>query len=211
MRISIDWQRKGEILIAGLVGRVDSSNANDFQKLMESEIAPKYKVLIMDFEQLSYISSAGLRVVVIIAKKFKGPYKRFGVCALPEPINKIFKMSGLDRAMPVIGTQTEAIAKFEQDEVEEVQKKEVKIEVKEAVDYVIVGDNIEDITNFTLEKYEFTNDTILSDEIRHAATTKIKTVLWQEIERLRHHRKMLLEKMFREAEKMLNEVIAGKK
>ena len=211
MRISIDWQRKGEILIAGLVGRVDSSNANDFQKLMESEIAPKYKVLIMDFEQLSYISSAGLRVVVIIAKKFKGPYKQFGVCALSEPINKIFKMSGLDRAMPVIGTQTEAIAKFEQDEVEEVQKKEVKIEVKEAVDYVIVGDNIEDITNFTLEKYEFTNDTILSDEIRHAATTKIKTVLWQEIERLRHHRKMLLEKMFREAEKMLNEVIAGKK
>ena len=99
--------------------------------------------------------------------------------------------------MPVIGTQTEAIAKFEQDEVEEVQKKEVKIEVKEAVDYVIVGDNIEDITNFTLEKYEFTNDTILSDEIRHAATTKIKTVLWQEIERLRQHRKMLLEKMFR--------------
>ena len=82
MRLSIDWQRKGEILIAGLVGRVDSSNANDFQKLMESEIAPKYKVLIMDFEQLSYISSAGLRVVVIMAKKFKGPYKRiWRLCA----------------------------------------------------------------------------------------------------------------------------------
>ena len=74
-----------------------------------------------------------------------------------------------------------------------------------------MGDNIEDITNFTLEKYEFTNDTVLSAEIRHAATTKIKTVLWQEIERLRHHRKMLLEKMFRDAEKTLNQVIAGKK
>ena len=211
MRISIDWQRQDEILIATLIGRVDSTNADEFQKMMEAEIAPKDKVLIMDFEQVSYISSAGLRVVVIMAKKFKGPYKQFGVCALSDPINKIFKMSGLDRAMPVIGTQTEAIAKLAQDEVEEVQKKEVKIEVKEAVDYVIVGDNIEDITNFTLEKYEFTNDTVLSDEIRHAATTKIKTVLWQEIERLRHHRKMLLEKMFRDADKTLNEVIAGKK
>ena len=76
---------------------------------------------------------------------------------------------------------------------------------------MIVGDNIEDITNFTLEKYEFTNDTVLSAEIRHAATTKIKTALWQEIERLRHHRKLLLEKMFKDAEKTLNEVIAGKK
>ena len=211
MRINIDWQRQDEILIATLIGRVDSTNAAEFQKMMEAEIAPKDKVLIMDFEQVSYISSAGLRVVVIMAKKFKGPYKQFGVCALSDPINKIFKMSGLDRAMPVIGTRTEAIAKLAQDEVEEVQKKEVKIEVKEAVDYVIVGDNIEDITNFTLEKYEFTNDTVLSDEIRHAATTKIKTVLWQEIERLRHHRKMLLEKMFRDADKTLNEVIAGKK
>ena len=45
MRISIDWERKGEVLIAGLVGRVDSSNANDFQKLMESEIAPKVQGL----------------------------------------------------------------------------------------------------------------------------------------------------------------------
>ena len=211
MRINIDWQRQDDILIATLIGRVDSTNADECQKMMEAEIAPKDKVLIMDFEQVSYISSAGLRVVVIMAKKFKGPYKQFGVCALSDPINKIFTMSGLDRAMPVIGTQTEAIAKLAQDEVEEVQKKEVKIEVKEAVDYVIVGDNIEDITNFTLEKYEFTNDTVLSDEIRHAATTKIKTVLWQEIERLRHHRKMLLEKMFRDADKTLNEVIAGKK
>ena len=211
MRISVDWVRHDGLLIAALVGRVDSSNANEFQKMMESEIAPKHKVLIMDFEQVNYISSAGLRVVVIMAKKFRGPYKKFGVCALSEPINKIFKMSGLDRAMPVHGTRTEAITEFEHDDVKEVQKKEAKIEVKEAVDYVIVGDNIEDITNFTLEKYEFTNDTVLSAEIRHAATTKIKTALWQEIERLRHHRKMLLEKMFKDAEKTLNEVIAGKK
>ena len=211
MRISIDWQRQDEVLIATLIGRVDSTNADKFQKMMEAEIAPKDKVLIMDFEQVSYISSAGLRVVVIMAKKFKGPYKRFGICALSEPINKIFKMSGLDRAMPIIGTRTEAIAKLAQDGVEEVQKKEVKIEVKEAVDYVIVGDNIEDITNFTLEKYEFTNDTVLSDEIRRVATTKIKTVLWQEIERLRHHRKMLLEKMFRDAEKTLIDIIGGNK
>ena len=211
MRISVDWVRNNGLLVAALVGRVDSSNADELQKMMEAEIAPKHKVLIMDFEQVSYISSAGLRVVVIMAKKFKGPYKKFGICGLSQQIHKIFKMSGLDRAMPVHGTRAEAIAELEQDEVEEVKKKEVKIEVKEAVDYVIVGDNIEDITNFTLEKYEFANDTVLSGEIRRVATTKIKTVLWQEIERLRHHRKMLLEKMFRDAEKTLNEVIAGKK
>ena len=72
MRISIDCQRKGAILITALIGRVDSNNANEFQKMMEAEIAPEDKALIMDFEQVSYISSAGLRVVVVMAKKFKG-------------------------------------------------------------------------------------------------------------------------------------------
>ena len=112
--------------------------------------------------------------------------------------------------MAVHGTRTEAIAGSQQDDAQEQHREKHKIEVKEAVDYMIVGDNIEDITNFTIEKYEFTNDTVLPAEIRDDATTRIKTELWQEIERLKQHRKLLLEKMFKDAEKTLNEVIAGK-
>ena len=211
MRISIDWQRKDEILVAALTGRVDSNNADEFQRKMEAGISSRDKVLIMDFEQVSYISSAGLRVIVIMAKKFKGPFKNFAICALSDPINKLFKMSGLDRAMTIRGTRTEAMAEFEQDDGKAQQPEQARIEVKEAVDYVIVGDNIEDITDFTIEKYEFTNDTVLSAEVRDAATSRIKEVLWQEIERLKLHRKMLLEKMFSDAEKTLKEVIAEKK
>ena len=59
MRININWQRKDGILIAALNGRVDSNNANEFQKMMEAEIDPGDKALIMDFEQVNYISSAG--------------------------------------------------------------------------------------------------------------------------------------------------------
>ena len=208
MRINIDWQRKDGILVAALNGRVDSNNANEFQKMMEAEIDPKDKALIMDFEQISYISSAGLRVVVIMAKKFKGPYKKLVICALSEPIKKLFTMTGLDQAMALRGTRTEAIDEVIKGDAHEKQAGEARIEVKEAVDYVIVGDNIEDITNFTLEKYEFTNDVVLSSEVREAATSRIKKVLWQEIERLRVHRKMLLEKMFKDAENTLNEVIS---
>ena len=209
MRISIDWQRQDGILVAALDGRVDTTNALEFQKMMEAGISPEDKALIMDFEQVSYISSAGLRVVVIMAKKFKGPFRKFGICALSGPINKVFKMSGLDRAMTIRVTRNETMREFAQEGVEREQPtEEPKIEVKEAVDYIIVGDNIEDITGFTLEKYEFTNDTVLSEEVRAAATARIKKVLWQEIERLKIHRRMLLEKMFKDAEKTLNEVIA---
>jgi anti-anti-sigma factor len=211
MRISIDCQRKGAILTAALIGRVDSNNANEFQTMMEAEIAPKDKVLIMDFEQVSYISSAGLRVVLIMAKKFKGPYRKLVICALSDSIRKLFAMTGLDQTLAIRGTRTEAMTEVEQDDAQQKRPEKVSIEVKEAVDYVIVGDNIGDIANFTIEKYEFSNDTVLSAEVREAATSGIKKVLWEEIERLKRHRKMLLEKMFKDAENALNEVIAGKK
>ena len=208
MRISIEWQREGGVVTAALNGRVDSNNADQFQKMMEAGIEPKDKALIMDFEQVSYISSAGLRVVVVMAKKFKGPYRKLVICALSEPIRKLFTMTGLDQAMTVRGTRTEAMDEVRREDAPEKRTEKTSIEVKEAVDYVIVGDNIEDITNFTIEKYEFTNDTVLSSEVREAATSRIKQVLWEEIERLRVHRKMLLEKMFRDAETTLNQVIS---
>ena len=146
-----------------------------------------------------------------MAKKFKGPYRKLVICALSEPIKKLFTMTGLDQAIAVRGTRTEAMDEIGRDDAQEKPREQSTIQVKEAVDYVIVGDNIEDITNFTIEKYEFTNDTTLSAEVREAADTRIKKVLWQEIERLRVHRKMLLEKMFKDAEHTLNEVIAGMK
>ena len=176
---------------------------------MEAGIDPKDKALIMDFEQVSYISSAGLRVVVVMAKKFKGPYRKLVICALSEPIKKLFIMTGLDQAMTIRGTRTEAMDEVRREDVPDKRTEKTSIEVKEAVDYVIVGDNIDDITNFTIEKYEFTNDTVLSSEVREAATSSIKKVLWEEIERLRVHRKMLLEKMFKDAETTLNQVISG--
>lgn len=46
--------------------------------------------------------------------------------------------------------------------------------IKSAVDFTIMGDNISDIADFTLEKYEFKNGTTLSDEVREEGITKIK-------------------------------------
>ena len=51
MRISINSERLDNVLVVALDGRVDSANANEFQKMMEAEIVPEDKALIMDFEK----------------------------------------------------------------------------------------------------------------------------------------------------------------
>lgn len=82
--------------------------------------------------------------------------------------------------------------------------------VKSAVDFDIVGDNIQDIAEFTIEKYEFRHDSDLPDEIREEAIAKINAALWQKIEELKLRRREILVSMFNAAEDTLNEVIDEK-
>lgn len=79
--------------------------------------------------------------------------------------------------------------------------------IKSAVDLAIVGDNISDIAEFTLEKYEFKNDTTVSPEVREEGLTKVKETLWERVEQLKKRRMQILAEMFTLAEKTLEGVI----
>ena len=48
----------------------------------------------------------------------------------------------------------------------------------------IVGDNISDIAEFTIDKYEFRNDNTLSSEVREEAVAAIEKVLWKRVTEL---------------------------
>lgn len=75
----VKWSRRSGILIAMPVGRIDGTNYLECQNILESGIDPEEGALILDFAQLGYISSAGLRVCLVIAKKFNEPGKAFGM------------------------------------------------------------------------------------------------------------------------------------
>lgn len=83
-------------------------------------------------------------------------------------------------------------------------------QVRSSVDMNIVGDNILDIADFTVEKHEFRTDSTLSPEQREEAVEEIKNALWKKVEELRMRRPQILQQLFNLAEVTLNEVV-GKK
>ena len=109
MSISVTWERKGDLLIGALEGRIDGSNASDFQSALESGIGTADRALVLDFEKVSFISSAGLRVGLVIARRFNQPGKKFAICTLPEPVREVVAVSGFDQLISVYGSQDEAI------------------------------------------------------------------------------------------------------
>ena len=81
------------------------------------------------------------------------------------------------------------------------------IKVQSAVDMNIVGDNILDIAEFAIEKYEFRTETTLSAEAREAASTAIREALWARIEELKLKRTQILAGLFRVADETMQQVV----
>lgn len=89
---------------------------------------------------------------------------------------------------------------------------ETKIgKIRNSADFNVAGDNIVDIAEFTVEKYEFRNSTTLSAETRERALAEITEVLWQRVEQLRARRQQVLADMFNAAEATLNDVVSQRK
>ncbi len=84
-------------------------------------------------------------------------------------------------------------------------------QVRSEVDFRIVEENILDIAGFTVEKYESSNDTTLSPQVRREVIQEIQDALWGKVEELRFLRQQLLEMFFNKAEVTLNEVVIKKK
>ena len=66
--------------------------------------------MIMDFEHLSYISSAGLRAGLITAKTLWNRDAKFVLCSLPDTIREIFEISGFDKILSIHTSHAKAFA-----------------------------------------------------------------------------------------------------
>ena len=115
MEIDINWGRKGGIVIAMLVGRVSDDNAGQFERMLKSGVGSSDQALILDFGQVTFFSSAGMKVVLTIAREFNEPGKKYAICALQGGVRGVFKLSGFDRIIPVYDSQAAAVEAFEKD------------------------------------------------------------------------------------------------
>ena len=80
----------GDALIVGIEGRLDTSTASEFETFL-NETLQNAGSLMLDCRDLSYISSAGLRVLLATQKKMKQAMKLTNVCEL---VMEVFEMTG---------------------------------------------------------------------------------------------------------------------
>ena len=98
-----------------LSGRLDSNSAPAFEKQLNDFILSPGAHLVFDFNDLEYISSAGLRVILNTAKAFrKGPYA-FITCAMQDHVLEVFEIAGFDTFITIQKSVSESLSSIERD------------------------------------------------------------------------------------------------
>ena len=80
--------------------RVDTVTAPDFENEIKDEIG-KFESLIIDFSDLNYISSAGLRVLISTQKKLNSENIPMTIKNVNDTISEILEMSDFDKILTI--------------------------------------------------------------------------------------------------------------
>lgn len=105
-------RRFADVLLAAPSGRIDHASAAQFEADLNAVLAQHGAgggPLVLDFSQVDYISSAGLRVLMIAASQMKAKQGKLAVAALNPVVAEIFAISRFDRVLPVKATLDEAL------------------------------------------------------------------------------------------------------
>lgn len=106
--MQISTRTSNDIHIVAVTGSLDSGTSPEAQKSLDAVVGGAKKVAL-DFSQLDYISSAGLRVLLGVAKQLRAKGGTLGMFGLNQSVREVFEISGFASILPVYQSETEAL------------------------------------------------------------------------------------------------------
>ena len=110
MTIAIEPTDKAHII--ALQGQVNSSNAATVETEVLAVVNQGAKNVLLNMTELSYISSAGLRVVLVLAKRLKQAGGKLVIYGMQPHVREVFDVSGFLAILNVTATRAEALEQF---------------------------------------------------------------------------------------------------
>lgn len=102
----------GDLTLLDVVGRIDAATSPQLEQAVNTAIGGGIHNVIFDMRQVSYVSSAGLRAILLAAKKAKTAGGGVAVFGLQPSVAEVFSVSGFGKIIPIAATDVEAREKL---------------------------------------------------------------------------------------------------
>ena len=106
--MELSFEREGLATYALVAGRVDGATAGGLPVGVLDAVGDADRALVLDLAAATYVSSAGLRAFLAVAKSLRRENVNFGICALTPGVREVFEITGFDRALAVFDSREAA-------------------------------------------------------------------------------------------------------
>ncbi|WP_321493584.1 STAS domain-containing protein [uncultured Desulfobacter sp.] len=110
MDIGIQIQKQDNFSIVAVSGKIDAITSDGLEGALIDLIDQGEKHIILDLEKTTYISSAGLRILIVITKQLYDD-GQFCLCNANDNVHEIIEMAGFNVFMNIYSDLTEAKSK----------------------------------------------------------------------------------------------------
>jgi stage II sporulation protein AA (anti-sigma F factor antagonist) len=84
----------GEALVIAPAGRIDSTTSEAVDRALGAALDGGARRLVVDFAGVTYISSVGLRVLLVVAKRIRTERGTLVLCGLGDAVRQVFDLAG---------------------------------------------------------------------------------------------------------------------
>jgi anti-anti-sigma factor len=115
VRVELKQSRVADVVVVAVSGRVDHANADQFRTELWPHVAgcaAGGDRLVLDLAGMEYISSAGLRVLMLASRQAKSRDGTLVVCGLQPIVGEIFRISRFDVVFTVLPDRNAALAEL---------------------------------------------------------------------------------------------------
>jgi anti-anti-sigma factor len=92
------------------VGRIDAGTAEEFKQQVLAAIGDRPLKLVLDFAKVEFISSIGLRMLVVAAKRVTAVRGKLAFCGLEGSVREVFELAGFTAVAPFFPGRDAAVA-----------------------------------------------------------------------------------------------------
>jgi anti-anti-sigma factor len=107
--VRAEWH--GDTPVGTVHGEVDASNVAEIGAALSGLVSNQSSVLVVDLSQTAYLDSAGLNLMFSLGDELRSRQLTLRLVVAPgSPIERMVKITGLDRAYPTYPTAAEAVS-----------------------------------------------------------------------------------------------------
>ena len=110
--MEIEQRIEGSVTIVSPHQKLDTGTAPMAGQTFSDLMNHGAQRIVVDFSDVPYITSAGLRVLLATAKQLRAKGGELRVCALNEAVQEVFEISGFNTLLPVFASPADAVREF---------------------------------------------------------------------------------------------------